>query len=955
MFGRKKEAVDPPKRKGAALMNQLGFGGNMGGMDDDDDDALEAELLALQGEGPPKPKPKDKKGKAIVSLEDIGKMADDCMRDIGSDEEMSDTEDPDLLAELEDLQDGDKEDHEDSSPTQNTSPPSQGVNLESTIQERLMLYQRAQQAAKDAGDSSKQRRLDRGIKTLHDLAKKAKAGRPVAEDDIPPPVAVTTLSRPAPPPASQAPTVEPTLPKDEPPPKPAPIPDPVVQPTNDHSDEKLSDEHKLLLTRQHQYKQAALQAKNSGDMTNASKYIKTAKQFEHVIAALVEGKPIDLSRMPPPPPGYGGQEEASKQVSQPPPVKIQRSEAQATGEITEDIPEVSESDAKSLFQAPDAPNSVMDALQQRLEKYASTEKAAKEAGDGSKARRHGRIVKQYQDAIKKTKAGKPVNYDELPTPPGFAPIPVGKTSAPAAAAPAAAAAASASNQRLQPSTAAAGQAQQGRRTPSPNRSPKPAPAAAKPAPQRPSLKKSPSSRAEQQAYLLRERMNEYRHAAVKAKKGNDLELAKKYMRIAKGFEPMIDAADSGLPVDMSQMPPSLTEEDERSFVMVNEDECEVKGDRTEIFKKLEQDLINQIRMSASNHQHFTKLGDVLNAAKFQKMEQGCRKDLEALKNAFRHHDPVPKFHYENRTFSLVQCNTDLGDNDLEMTLVRGIQLPTSHAEKDFDTYVKYEFPYPTDDAQTGSSDTIKGSVNPEYNEPWKLQISRKSRGFGRVVERKSVKFEVFQKRGFFKGDKLIGTCNVKLLPLDSKCIYHESHDLMDGRKAAGGKLEVKIRIRDPLKSKQVEETKEKWLVIDQFLKTLKSAPAPVKQGKSKAPSAPAKSGSTCIEVLRFEKQQLDLQINSLRDRLSTDQLKALQNKSQLLSQRMDQKQAELRKGGKTALKAYVQQVEQEIPGYEEEARHFTKAGDMHKAQMMLNKIKHAEKELKAIRDKIPDL
>ncbi|XP_033729261.1 uncharacterized protein LOC117318366, partial [Pecten maximus] len=151
------------------------------------------------------------------------------------------------------------------------------------------------------------------------------------------------------------------------------------------------------------------------------------------------------------------------------------------------------------------------------------------------------------------------------------------------------------------------------------------------------------------------------------------------------------------------------------------------------------------------------------------------------------------------------------------------------------------------------------------------------------------------------------------------------------------------------------ETKEKWLVIDQFLKTLNSAPASVKQGKSQAPSPPVKSGSTCIEVLRFEKQQLDLQINSLRDRLSTDQLKALQNKSQLLTQRMDQKQAELKKGGKAALKAYVQQVDQEIPAYEEEARHHAKAGDMHKAQMMLNKIKHAEKELKAIRDKIPDL
>lgn len=36
---------------------------------------------------------------------------------------------------------------------------------------------------------------------------------------------------------------------------------------------------------------------------------------------------------------------------------------------------------------------------------------------------------------------------------------------------------------------------------------------------------------------------------------------------------------------------------------------------------------------------------------------------------------------------------------------------------------------------------------------------------------------------------------------------------MNGRKAAGGKLEVKIRIRNPILSKQVANETEKWLVI----------------------------------------------------------------------------------------------------------------------------------------------
>lgn len=37
---------------------------------------------------------------------------------------------------------------------------------------------------------------------------------------------------------------------------------------------------------------------------------------------------------------------------------------------------------------------------------------------------------------------------------------------------------------------------------------------------------------------------------------------------------------------------------------------------------------------------------------------------------------------------------------------------------------------------------------------------------------------------------------------------------MDGRKANGGKLEVKIRLRNPILTTQVQHTDEKWLVIE---------------------------------------------------------------------------------------------------------------------------------------------
>lgn len=65
------------------------------------------------------------------------------------------------------------------------------------------------------------------------------------------------------------------------------------------------------------------------------------------------------------------------------------------------------------------PQSTLEALEQRLAKYQSIMQQAQEEGNSSKARRFGRIVKQYQDAIKFNKQGKPIPFDELPDPPGI--------------------------------------------------------------------------------------------------------------------------------------------------------------------------------------------------------------------------------------------------------------------------------------------------------------------------------------------------------------------------------------------------------------------------------------------------------------------------------------------------------------------------------------------------------
>ena len=60
---------------------------------------------------------------------------------------------------------------------------------------------------------------------------------------------------------------------------------------------------------------------------------------------------------------------------------------------------------------------------------------------------------------------------------------------------------------------------------------------------------------------------------------------------------------------------------------------------------------------------------------------------------FRRGDPVPKFHYEVRSYSKVVVCSDLTDSELEFTCVQGINLNVS---KDAHNYCRYVFHFTMD-------------------------------------------------------------------------------------------------------------------------------------------------------------------------------------------------------------------------------------------------------------------
>ncbi|CAF5151052.1 unnamed protein product, partial [Rotaria magnacalcarata] len=172
--------------------------------------------------------------------------------------------------------------------------------------------------------------------------------------------------------------------------------------------------------------------------------------------------------------------------------------------------------------------------------------------------------------------------------------------------------------------------------------------------------------------------------------------------------------------------------------------------------------------------------------------------------------------------NVIQVNNDLGDNDLEVTILRGINLPvpSGFSSATLETYVMIEFPYPTETPQTGRTRHTVGSINAEYPESeHKFYIKRNDAKFRRLMSRKELKLAVFYKPGFLRSDRPLGTASIKLAALEQTCTIHESVDLFESehKKKIEGKLEIKLRIKEALgQTKASDILPQRWLVIDRF-------------------------------------------------------------------------------------------------------------------------------------------
>ncbi|KAL0604350.1 Coiled-coil and C2 domain-containing protein 1B [Plecturocebus cupreus] len=826
------------------LCSQLGLFVEFGpedmllGVDEaEDDEDLEAELLALTGEAQPTGKKPAPKGQAPLPMAHIEKLAADCMQDVEEEEEEEEglEEDAELLTELQEVLGVDEETEpldgdeaadpgssekglEDNEPPVQTAiltasaPAAQAGAfqvLHTLLEERIRNYQEAAASAKEAGEAAKARRCDRGLKTLESQLAAVRRGRKINEDEIPPPVALG--KRPPVPeePANRSPEADPPAPpvleSDNPSQPETSLPGISAQPDSD------PDPRALLSSRQREYKVAALSAKRAGDLDRARELMRIGKRFGAVLEALEKGQPVDLSAMPPAPEDLNPWQ-ASQAPTAPSVIPLAVERVQPV--MAPDIP------ANPV--APTESETVLDALQQRLNKYREAGVQARNGGDERKARMHERIAKgcclsaslpllallcvmvrgggrgQYQDAIRAHRAGRKVNFAELPVPPGFPPIPGLEPTMGVEEDTVAATLAAAEKLASAEDTAPADENEdevwlrarlQGWWGEQQGEPPAQAPVAKKPArpavpssqplpePRAPSSKESPSPSVREQLALLEARKLQYQRAALQAKRSQDLEQAKVHLRVAKRLEAQIIQARAGRPVDLSKVPSPLTDE-EGDFILIHHEDLRLSQKSEEVYAQLQKMLLEQQEKCLLFSKQFMHQGNVAETT---------------------------------RIFS------ELNSTEMHLIIVRGMNLPAPPGvtPDDLDAFVRFEFHYPnSEQAQKSKTAVVKNTNSPEFDQLFKLNINRNHRGFRRVIQNKGIKFEIFHKGSFFRSDKLVGTAHLKLERLENECEIREIVEVLDGRKPTGGKLEVKVRLREPLSGQDIQTVTENWLVLD---------------------------------------------------------------------------------------------------------------------------------------------
>lgn len=288
-------------------------------------------------------------------------------------------------------------------------------------------------------------------------------------------------------------------------------------------------------------------------------------------------------------------------------------------------------------------------------------------------------------------------------------------------------------------------------------------------------------------------------------------------------------------------------------------------------------------------------------------------------------------------------------------------LPQGVSPNDLDASVKFEFPFPSsEEAQRDKTSTVKNTNSPEFKEQFKLNINRTHRGFKRVVQSKGIKFEIIHKGGLFKTDKVVGTAHLKLEGLENHCEIRDIIEVMDGRKATGGKLEVRVKIREPLSAVDLQPVTEKWLVLEAVSplsppeRQKERAPSPRSNPRHEASSRSSHPNNSpphyklhSFSLLNYDKERLERKIAEYR-RNRRDPPPDVIHQYKEVTHRLQWQKAQLERASPALLTEYENVLRRFVQGLADSVKKYSSQGNREAAKDALGRLKMVESELESL-------
>ncbi|KAI9141227.1 hypothetical protein BKA69DRAFT_1125048 [Paraphysoderma sedebokerense] len=243
---------------------------------------------------------------------------------------------------------------------------------------------------------------------------------------------------------------------------------------------------------------------------------------------------------------------------------------------------------------------------------------------------------------------------------------------------------------------------------------------------------------------------------------------------------------------------------------------------------LETQLESQIKSCTSISAHYLSKGLKKEAVEYHKHKKTFTSDLATLRSykdaqlrlgKSIEEIPLPQFHFQTFSFQIENVYLDIPMTEMHVHITKAYGLSSKEVQAaDIDSFVVWDLGF---DGDTGKGETqiVKKSINPEYGYKETVKIER-NRTLQRHLERKKATFEVFHKSagilgfGILAKNVTLGRAILKLDPLLNKSEIHEVVELTDSnRRSNGAKLEIQIRLRQPILKPDIQNMSERWLVL----------------------------------------------------------------------------------------------------------------------------------------------